>query len=88
MKKMKWEVTIAEVDNGYVVRVGCKLFVFELWSTLMGELNCYAKGEKTNLSESVLKEMETVQPTAPSEQPEQPCGSRMPQSITDNLARP
>jgi hypothetical protein len=68
MKKMKWEVTIAEVENGYVARVGCKLFVFPNWFALEKELTAYAHGEKTQLSEQikkVLRQDETCETAAP-----------------------
>lgn len=77
MKKMQWEVTICEVENGYVARVGCKLFVFNEWKQLLSELEAYRKGEKTKLSKQA--QPECVQ-TAP-----QPCETQ--QSITDTIAR-
>jgi len=83
MKKMKWEVTIAEVENGYVVRVGCKLFVCQDWDFLVRELSAYAAGKKTQFAEEVMKGMPT-----PNEEctPEQPTlGSS--REMTESLAR-
>lgn len=80
MKKMKWEVTIAEVENGYVVRVGCKLFVFTDWEAFNKELYAYAAGKSTELAGRVLKDMPTANDEA---MPEQPRGA----GITESLAR-
>ena len=82
MKKMKWEVTIAEVENGYVVRVGCKLFVFPDWEALYNELNTYIKGGKSKLSEKVTKDM-TADTCEGEAMPQQARGA----GITESLAR-
>jgi len=83
MKVMRWDVTIAEVENGYVARVGCKLFVFSSWEKLSKELEAYAKGGNTELSERIKEEM--------GQQPETTCeppvGAGARQNLTDNLAR-
>jgi hypothetical protein len=57
MRTMNWDVTICEVENGYVARVGCKLFVFNSWEKLNQELYAYATGEETELAEQVKKEL-------------------------------
>lgn len=69
-KKMPWEVTILEVDNGYVVKVGCKTLVFESQEVLITELDAYMKGKETKLSEDLKKEFNQA-PTA--EMSDQAC---------------
>ena len=76
MKKLQWEVTLAGADNGYLVRVGCKLLVFENKQTLINELTSYINGEKTALAEELAKN-ECISESA---------GACMP-SLTDSVAR-
>lgn len=66
-RKMDYQVTIQEVDNGYVVRVGCALLVFGSWEKLWPELNAYAEGENTDLSRRLRKcdEARVVQAAPP-----------------------
>lgn len=69
-KKMPWKVTILEVDNGYVVEVGCKTLVFESQEVLITELDAYMKGKETKLSEDLKKEFNQ---TITAEAPPQAC---------------
>ena len=39
----KREITIREVNNGFIVRVGCQTFVFETREKMLGELERYLK---------------------------------------------
>jgi len=57
MITMKHNVTIQEVDNGYVVRVGCKVLVFEDSVDLLTELRAYIAGEETKLSKRTKEGM-------------------------------
>ncbi len=79
MKKMQHQVTIQEVDNGYVVRVGCKLVVFEDKATLLMELKACLNGKETELSERLKKEDATDQAVP------QPCDPT--QNLGQTLAR-
>ena len=56
MKKMQYEVTICEVENGFIVRAGCKLFAFAGYEEMEKELRAYAHGEKTELIAQIEKE--------------------------------
>ena len=60
MKKMQWDVTIGEAENGYLAKCGCKLFVFTDRQTLLDELVAYMDGKDTALSEQIKKEMPTI----------------------------
>lgn len=64
MKKMQYQVTLQEVDNGYVVRVGCKLLVFEDRQKLLNELTAHIKGEETELSKK-FKQQEAIAQSEP-----------------------
>lgn len=79
MKKTQYQVTIQEVDNGYVVRAGCKLVVFEDKATLFAELKAYFGGKETELSEQLKKDA-TADQAVP-----QPCDPSM--GLGQNLAR-
>lgn len=81
-KKMAWDVTISEAENGYMVRVGCRLFVFETGDRLLAELTAYMNGTETPLSKRIREEMPTCQEVvAP---PPQGIGGR----LTDSVAQP
>lgn len=80
MKTMQWTVTIEEVENGYVARVGCKLLVFTSWEDLSKELTAYAKGEKTELAKELLKDIPIcTESCTPEEEPRR--------ELADSLAR-
>lgn len=81
MKKMNYEITIAEVENGYVARAGCKLFVFETWENLNKELTAYANGKETELTKRIKEETVEQPVCQPATVQEAPVG------ITDNLAK-
>ncbi len=84
MKKMQYEVTICEVENGFVVRVGCKLFAFANYEEMEMELRAYAHGEKTELTARIEKETPTCEGGPPQEAMPDPPSSR---SVRDGLAR-
>lgn len=56
--KIQWSVGIDGAENGFIVSVGCKRFVFEERSKLLDELDAYLSGKETPLSVQVKKEME------------------------------
>lgn len=51
----KYEIQIAKVENGFIVRAGCKVFVFSNQDELLNELKAYLSGEMTKLTEKYLK---------------------------------
>lgn len=68
--KIQWAVGIDGAENGFIVSVGCRRFVFEDRSKLLDELDAYLSGRETPLSEQVKKELaNTVCP--PSQAPPQ-----------------
>ncbi len=42
-----YQVTIQQVENGFLVRVGCKIFVCEEWAKIAEQLGAYFAGEET-----------------------------------------
>ena len=56
MKKMQNDVTIKEVDYGYIVTVGCKTLAFTTWQELNKELQAYAKSKTTELHKVLEKD--------------------------------
>ena len=46
---MRYEVQLAKAENGFVCRVGCKVFVFEKWEELNKELSAYMTNQETEL---------------------------------------
>ena len=52
----KYLANIASVENGYLVEVGCKHFVFEKREELIKELDAYLSGKLTKLTEKYEKE--------------------------------
>ena len=54
--KAQYEVAIKQVENGLVVRVGCKHFVFEDVDKMVVELRAYLQGQETELSRRVNRE--------------------------------
>lgn len=77
-RKLLYEVTIAGADNGYIVRVGCKVLVFKNSEELIEEFAAYVRGEKTALSKELNPEVAEI-PTC-AEQP-------MPEGLADSVAR-
>lgn len=55
--KIQWPVGIDGAENGFIVSVGCKRFVFEEHSKLLDELDAYLSGRETPLSSQVKKEL-------------------------------
>lgn len=47
---VNYEVQIGNVENGFIVRVGCKVFVFNDWNVLYKELDAYFTGRDTELN--------------------------------------
>lgn len=82
-RKMQYSVTIYEVDNGYLVKVGCKRLVFKDISELMHELSCYATGAVTPLSKELTKECLQYAPNVGTGLG-QPAGIPLPDGI-DNI---
>lgn len=76
--KTNYQVTIQEVENGYVVRVGCKMLVFTDYETLQKEQVAYFAGEKTELSSRLMKNESA---TACVEAPIDPSGGLATQTI-------
>lgn len=66
-----YRVTIQAVTNGFVVCVGCKLFVSEKWQPLAEQLNAYFTGKETDFIKKQKEQQEGVQ-VATVAQPEMP----------------
>ena len=52
----KYETTIVNVENGYLVAVGCKNFVFEKKEDMLKELDAYLSDQPTKLTEKYKNE--------------------------------
>ena len=52
--KPTYQVTIQAVENGFVVRVGCRLFVSENWEKVAEQLNAYFTGQETEFIKQAI----------------------------------
>ena len=53
----KYQLTLASVENGYLVAVGCKNFVFEKQEELLKEIDAYLSGKPTKLTKKYESEL-------------------------------
>ena len=56
-----YDVHLVKAENGFIIRVGCKVFVFEKLTDLNTELTAYLSGQTTKLSEKYLKQLPELQ---------------------------
>lgn len=76
-----YQVTIQAVENGFVVRVGCRLFVSEKWDNVAEQLTAYFTGQETEFIKAQISKNPTAQaPMATMEAAPQ-------QDLRDSLAR-
>lgn len=71
--KMNWNVTICEVENGYLVKVGCKYVVFSSMNELLEELRLYMEGEPSDLIGKVKKSAGLVREDGQDMEPSNRC---------------